>query len=189
VQVLRICNENELLASLKQGSETAFTKIYNHYWDKLFSLAANKLDKDLSLAEELVQDIFLDLWDRRDTLEIKGELTAYLATAMKYKIIDARRKRVITNQYNANVASRLIIADHTTEKQLQFDELQSRLSELVNALPEKCQLVYKLSKETGLSQKNIAVRLNISEKTVESHLSRALKQVRIGMAQILSFVF
>jgi RNA polymerase sigma-70 factor (family 1) len=176
-----------LLKLLTKGNEDAFTEIYNRYWEKLFSVASNKV-KDLSLAEELVQDIFLDLWKRRSTINITGELSAYLAVAMKYKVINAWVKQGRAEAFTQH-ASGFSMTDDSTREQLSFEELKDRLAVLVGKLPEKCQLVYRLSREVGLSQKQIAGHLDISEKTVESHISRAVKSIQSGLDFILLFHF
>jgi RNA polymerase sigma-70 factor (family 1) len=177
--------DSALAQLLAKGDEKAFTEIYNRYWEKLFSVASNKVN-DLSLAEELVQDIFLDIWKRRSTINITGELAAYLAVAMKYKVIDARQKRNRATAY-AQHAGSFPLADDSTRQQLSFEELKDRLAALVGKLPEKCQLVYRLSREAGLSQKEIANHLDISEKTVESHISRAVKSIQSGLDIIIFF--
>ena len=183
---MRNFDDDKLVQLLQKGNDAAFTEIYHRYWDKLFSVAANKLQFDLKLAEELVQDIFLDLWHRREVLDIRGSLSLYLAAAMKYKVIDARLKKQRQRAYAENLAATTADGDTSTEKQISFDELQHRLSALVHDLPEKCQLVYKLSREAGYSQKEIAHQLSISEKTVESHLARAVKTLRLGLKQFLT---
>ena len=88
-----------------------------------------------------------------------------------------------------NLAAQTPTSDISTEKQVSFDELQHELTALVHSLPEKCQLVYKLSREAGYSQKEIAHHLSISEKTVESHLSRAVKTLRLGLKNFLTHIF
>lgn len=186
--MIKTLDDDRLVELLRKGNDAAFTEIYNLYWKKLFSVAANKLDHDLKLAEELVQDIFLDLWRRRETLEIKTSLSLYLAAAMKYKVIDARLKKKRIKEYNQAISSLASDSDTSTEKQISFDELKGKLTALVSQLPEKCQLVYKLSKELGYSQKEIAHHLSISEKTVESHLSRAVKALRLGLKQFLTHI-
>jgi RNA polymerase sigma-70 factor (family 1) len=182
--------EDDMLVSLLgEGNDAAFTEIYRRYWDRLFSVAAHKLDYDMKLAEELVQDIFLDLWRRRERLEIRNCLSLYLAAAMKYKIIDARVKRKNARAFRQSLAEHVSGIDTSTEKQISFGELQQELTALVRNLPEKCRLVYKLSKEEGYSQKEIALHLSISEKTVESHLSRAVKTLRLGLKNFLTHIF
>lgn len=182
-------DDDTLVKLLQKGNDAAFTEIYHRYWNRLFSVAANKLNYDLKLAEELVQDIFLDLWHRREVLDIRGSLSLYLAAAMKYKVIDARLKKKRMAAYTENLAAQAPIGDTSTEKQISFDELQYELSALVSSLPEKCQLVYKLSREAGYSQKEIAHHLSISEKTVESHLARAVKTLRLGLKNFLTHLF
>jgi RNA polymerase sigma-70 factor (ECF subfamily) len=182
-------DDDTLVKFLRKGNDAAFTEIYHRYWSKLFSVAANKLNYDLKLAEELVQDIFLDLWHRREVLDIRGSLSVYLAAAMKYKVIDARLKKKRMAAHAEKLAAQASLSDTSTEKQISFDELQHELSALVSSLPEKCRLVYKLSREAGYSQKEIAHHLSISEKTVESHLSRAVKTLRLGLKNFLTHIF
>jgi RNA polymerase sigma-70 factor (ECF subfamily) len=169
-------DDAELLRLLKNNNEEAFTEIYNRYWKKLFVVAANKLS-DVAEGEELIQDIFLDLWRRRYEIEITAGLPAYLSVAVKYKVINVLAKRNVQARYLKHLATSSDI-DLSTENWLQFEELRHRLEKLVIALPEKCRLVYRLSRENGLTQKQIASSLNIAEKTVESHLSKALKSLR-----------
>lgn len=182
-------DDDTLVKLLQKGNDAAFTEIYHRYWNRLFSVAANKLNYDLKLAEELVQDIFLDLWHRREALDIRSSLSLYLAAAMKYKIIDARLKKKRMAAYAENLAAQAAPGDTSTEKQISFDELRHELSALVSSLPEKCQLVYKLSREAGYSQKEIAHHLSISEKTVESHLARAVKTLRLGLKNFLTHIW
>lgn len=178
-------SDEELLQLLKDGNPKAFTAIYNRYWDKLYVVAANKMS-DLYQAQELVQEIFLDIWKRRAAITLNSSLNAYLATALKYKIINWRHRKSIEQRYvdHAKVADE---QEYSMENYLQFEELKAKLERLVAKLPEKCQLVYKLSRDEGLSQKEIAKQLDITEKTVEAHLTRALKVLRSGLRMILYF--
>jgi RNA polymerase sigma-70 factor (ECF subfamily) len=179
--------DERLSQLLRSSDRAAFTEIYDRYWDKLYSVAANKL-KDAWLAEELVQDIFLDLWRRREQLDLSDKVAAYLAVAMKYKVINAQVKRSRLQLYQDYANRQGWLADYSTENQLSFDELKDRLAKLVAKLPKKCRLIYKLSREAGYSQKEIARELDISEKTVESHLSRAIKSLRTSLSQFLFFL-
>jgi len=175
----------ELLVLLKENNPKAFTEIYNRYWDKLYVVAGNKLG-DLFQAQEIVQEIFLDLWRRREKLSVIENLNAYLATALKYKVINFRHKRTVEQKY-VDHAKQADEQSYSMENYLQFEELKSKLERLVAKLPEKCQMVYKLSREEGLSQKEIAKKLEITEKTVEAHLTRALKSLKSGLRFLLYF--
>jgi RNA polymerase sigma-70 factor (family 1) len=172
---------------LRVGEEGAFTEIYNRYWQILFNVAANK-SNSLAEAEELVQDIFLDIWKRRETIDITSNLRAYLAVALKYRVINLLAKRQKKIRFEQYAVKKLSIADSSTEQWLGFNELNERISRLVADLPDKCRLVYQLKKENGYSQREIAVQLQISEKAVEAHISRALKVLRTGIRFFLFLV-
>lgn len=175
--------DGELIQSLKNSDEAAFTEIYHRYWKLMFAVAANKLN-DLAVAEDLVQDVFADIWNRRHTIAVDGPLRAYLAVAMKYKVIDARLRRSRITAHASSAAEMQETADNSLEQKVHFDELRNKLARLVADLPEKARLVYQLSREEGFAHREIARHLQISEKNVEYHLYRAIKSLRIRLGQI-----
>lgn len=174
--------DQELVALLKESDQLAFTEIYNRYWKKLFTAAANKID-DLQEAEDIVQQIFITIWNRREVLVINSFLASYLSVSVKYRVIKSLNKRFKEMNYGdeAATAALMEVADDSTREWLEFQEISQRLSILVEALPEKCKLVYKLSREQAYTQKQISEALNISEKTVEGHITNALKSIKTGL--------
>jgi RNA polymerase sigma-70 factor (family 1) len=178
--------EKGLLLLLSDNNEAAFTEIYERFWDKLFCIAANKLNSPDD-AEGLVQDIFLDLWNRRSSLSINS-LEAYLATAVKYKVINILAKRSRDRRFLDQASLQYTVEDDCTEQWISFEELKDSLTRLVAALPEKCRMVFQLSRDNGFSQKEIAAQLGIAEKTVESHLSRALRTLRSELKNFIPFL-
>jgi RNA polymerase sigma-70 factor (ECF subfamily) len=164
-------------------AESAFTEVYNRYWDKLLFVAAIKL-RDIAMAEEIVQDVFLDLWKRRKQISITGSLEAYLSVAVKYRIINAHAKIKREQDF---LASRADATLHI-EPWLDEKELQKNYQLLVSQLPEKCRITYRLSREEGLSLKEIAGKMAVSQKTVEANLTRSLKLLRLGLKKILSLL-
>ncbi|MFA6944441.1 MAG: sigma-70 family RNA polymerase sigma factor, partial [Pedobacter sp.] len=147
------------------------------------TVASNKTGC-LEEAEEIVQDIFISLWDRREEIIITTSLNAYLAVSVKYRVIKLLAKRNQYNKYAVHSLTILPLSTNSTEDWFEFEELKSRLEILVSNLPEKCRLVYKASREEGFSQKQIAEEFGISEKTVEAHIGKALKSLRTGLGQI-----
>lgn len=165
---------------MSADDEAAFTEIYHHYWKLLFSVAANKVGS-LADAEEVVQDVFADLWRRRADIRIEHSLKSFLAAAVRNQVFSrmARRHRELTEG-----SEWLQTQDQpapSAEQALHLKELHDHVSGLAASLPERCQLVYRLSREEGLSNKTIAVTLNISEKTVESQITKALRIIRTGL--------
>jgi RNA polymerase sigma-70 factor (family 1) len=175
-------SDQELLDLLKKDDEAAFTEIYNRYWKKLFTAASNKLD-DLAEAEDIVQQVFITIWNRRAVIEITSSLASYLAVAVKYHVFKSLDKNFKRRQFAGDDAAAAIleIADDSTRQWLEFQEVRERLGLLVAALPDKCRLVYQLSREQGHSQKQIAAELDISEKTVEAHMGKAIKSLKAGL--------
>lgn len=182
-------SDAQLVVLLKDSDNGAFTELYNRYWQKLLLVAGNKLD-NLAEAQELVQDIFLDLWNRRKGLSITGAggVKAYLAVAVKYRVINVLAKRNRTERYAKEARAILPVADHSLEEWLSFEELKDRLAALVAELPEKRRIVYQLSRDEGYTRKEIAQSLNITEKAVESHLTRALHSIKTGLTHLFFFL-
>ncbi len=177
----------ELVELLKADDNRAFEEIYYRYWKKLFTIASNKLKCNYE-AEEVVQDIFTMFWKRRNEIEITATLSAYLAVSVKYSIIKKISKKKTHQKYTENVFYTKSHLDNSTQEWLEFDELKAELYKAVAALPEKCRIVYRLSREEGLSQKQIASKLDISEKTVEAHIGKAIKRLKVVFNHLLKVI-
>jgi RNA polymerase sigma-70 factor (family 1) len=174
-------SDEELLALLKNGDELAFKEIYNKYWKKLYVVAANRLENELD-AEEIVQDIFTSLWIRhRDIAVFDDGLAKYLTVSVKYRVIKTLGKYAVKHKFLQSIPLSTCI-DDSTQQWLAFEELKDELAKYVQQLPEKCQLVFKMSREKGYTQKQISAELDISEKTVEAHLYKAFKILRSKLA-------
>lgn len=185
-------DDDELIALLKVDDEKALAELYDRYWDKLLAIAIHRL-ANLEAAQEVVQDIFIKLWLRRQELILTATLTTYLAVAVKYSVIDqldkAYHKRVHTELRDHDLTAQFPSIEEVIFEQ----ELSERIEKNVKALPDKCQLIFRMSRELDFTYKQIASELNISEKTVEAHMSRALRQLRLHLklciGAAISFLF
>lgn len=174
----KLYTDFELANLLNQGDESAFRHLYDKYWDKLFVMASNRLD-DPAEGEEVVQDIFFNLWKKRETFKLQRGFENYFAIALKYEVITRRAKRLKDKEFRELLGRSL--ADHETEEnfhRFDLDQLQTQLEYRINQLPQKCHLVFSLSRQTSLTNKQIAEKLEISEKAVEKHITHALKVLK-----------
>ena len=167
----------DLSRLLQQGDERAFSEIYKRYWEKLY-LIANKRLNDSAEAEEIVQDIFCKLWRRRDTFLLTKGFDNYFAVAVKFEVINRIAKKSRHAVLKKEISLIYTETDNSTVEDLNLRELKKQFQDLVNALPEKCRMVFKLRYEKYYTQYQIAQELHISEKTVEAHLAKVRKSLK-----------
>ena len=176
-------NDTTLLESLKLGDQSAFCEVFKRHWKKLYRIAYQKLRSE-AIAEELVQDLFLNLWEKRETLNI-SDLAPYLTTAIKHRIISHIRKQVVHQKYWDYYKRAFTNEDNVTEKDFEYNELLKQFENGLIDLPEKSKKVFKLNRLEGHSIPEIAAMLNLSEKAIEYHLTRSLKQLRIHLKEYI----
>jgi RNA polymerase sigma-70 factor (family 1) len=182
--------DTQLVLLIKEGNERAMSEIFDRYWHKLLAVALNRLD-NLEDAEECVQDVFINLWKLRATLQLKYSLYTYLSAAVRYRVLDLMDKQYRKPKYAREELNDLleISSDGAApDSNILLNELLERIEASVKQLPEKCQIVYRMSREDGHSNKKIAEELNISEKTVEAHLTKAIKDIRDNLTVTLLVV-
>jgi RNA polymerase sigma-70 factor (family 1) len=173
-------DDEEILHFLKQDDTAAFRELYNRYWDKMYSSAYKRV-KDNAAAEEIVQDLFTDIWYRRNMLPAITSLRIYLYTAVHYRVINHIRKKIKKEDIEKYITLYQLDFDNSTEEQVMVNDLNARLQLEVNQLPLKCREVYKLSRDDYKTNKEIAQSLGISEKAVEKHITKALKRLKASL--------
>jgi len=158
--------------------ENSFFQLYETYWKKLYQVALKYLG-DHYRAEEVVQEIFTSLWQRKDTLLLSADTVEnYLIRAVRFKISRIYTDEIRKTQKLDEFKQLQQEASNQTEKQVLYSFLQADVDKLVDMLPDRCKGVYLLSRVKGLNNKEIAVDLFISEKTVENQLTKALNFLR-----------
>jgi RNA polymerase sigma-70 factor (family 1) len=171
--------EQELADRLSAGDDLAFSEIYNRYWKRLLAIAYNHT-RDKANAEEVVQEVFVSLWNKRHIIHVQS-LERYLAKAVKFFVFKEiqRRKRQIEIEETNFATNRVVIGDEIIDAQF----LREYINHIVDHLPEKCKLVFKYSRQSGMKINEIAERMGLAEKTVESHLTKALKILRLRLVK------
>jgi len=150
-----------------------FEQAYSLYAAKMYAVCRGQI-RSKEVAEEIVQDIFRSLWERREKIELQEPLEHYLIRAAKLKVIDYFRKKQRDEKHLACAFQEYCFSDNCTEDAIAFNELHQQIAQLVDMMPCHCREVFTLSREEGFSNKEIAEKLNISIKTVEYHMSKAL---------------
>ena len=168
----------ELLTRLKSDYMLSFDKVYELYSHKLFSFVF-KILKNEADTDDIVQEVFVRIWESRDKLEDYKLLNSYIFTIAYNNSIDLIRKRINNNKYLEHLKySAVINATPNLISEIEFNELNTQVQKLIAQLPERQKQVYLLHKEDGLTYPEIAEKLGISKNTVENHIAKALKYLR-----------
>lgn len=174
----------KLLNELKKNRESAFDELFRKYFKNL-TFFAMKMVKDKETAEEVVQDLFVNFWEKRHQLELKVSIKAYLYKAVYNNCIHVSKKEKMFNNDD------LVLTNELTEdfdNILEQNELEVRIYGLIEQLPTECKRIFKLSRFEELKYKEIAERLQISIKTVETQMSRALKFLKSNMSDYIKLL-
>lgn len=173
-------SDSQLAQLLRQGERYAFDEIYHRYWKLLYRKAYYLLSEQ-EVCEDLIQDIFAYLWLKREKHQIEN-LSAYLNAILKFKIASIFRKVKVVSKYLQQLPEQDKSPDPVLEIELR--NLQTIISDFTSNLPERCQMIFKLSRFEGLSNKAIAEKMQVSEKTVENQISIALKKLRLSLDRL-----
>jgi RNA polymerase sigma-70 factor (ECF subfamily) len=177
-------NEGLLLSKLRKGDAQAFEYIFRRYWKSLYAVAKSKVQSH-DEAEEIIQAIFSSLWEKRSELMIT-DLSSYLKAAVKNRVLNIIRANITKEKYWRHYRQFIPQQEEATENYIQFDELDSALREAVNSLPEKSRQVFTLSRVEGRSNAEIANMLALSEKAIEYHLTKSLKNLKLRLKDYIA---
>lgn len=180
--------DEKVLALLKEGQESAFDCLYMRYRNKLVSAAYARV-KSKEQAEEIVQDVFVDLWQKRTTLVIHHTFSAYVFTAVKYKVLDHIARLRVKDRYVQELEKFSEAALNVTELEVDFNELDYHLNKSINSLPEKCREVFRMSRFEHYTVNEIADKLNVSPDTAKYHIAHALKTLRQSLRHLYLLYF
>lgn len=165
-----------------------FEKLYKLYYPKMFAFAKNYVPANED-AENIVQDVFLILWERKEEIEISFTLTTYLFTLVKNRCLNFLRHKLIEEEYNSQMKEELGFKLYALEA---FDysyqseeELQEIIRRALDTLPERCREIFIKSRIEGLKYKEISDELGISVNTVENQMVTALKKLRVALKDYL----
>ena len=172
--------DRELLERLRRGDTSAFDTIFRTWYGPLVGTAERML-RDRAVAEELVQDVMLELWRRRETLAADGSAQAYLFQATRNRVLNHLRHLKIEQRSEPELRGESSSIPHA-DSELVHEELDVAVQKAVQSLPVRCREVFELSRVHGLKYAEIARALGISVKTVEAQMGKALRTLRERLA-------
>jgi RNA polymerase sigma-70 factor (ECF subfamily) len=180
-------NDEQLIPLLLSGDETTFESVYRHFLKPLHIYAISIL-KDEDVAKGMVQNVFLKLWERRERLNLRGSIQAYLYGAVYHECLNNLRHGKVKVNHQMHVAYN---AKNTEESHsgIELLELKEKLQIALNELPERCRTIFQLSRFEELKYQEIADQLGISIKTVEGQMGKALRILRLKLVDYLPLIF
>ncbi|WP_207514604.1 RNA polymerase sigma factor [Longitalea luteola] len=170
-------NEIELLKLVAEGNKNAFTEIYNNYRHKIYSIAYELTDST-AVSEEIVQDVFLKVWVKRNMLHEVTHFRAYLFTITRNYVFTALKRIARKESLEENAMEGTPFYNHDTEDRVLNNEYTRILQAAIDRLPEQQKQVYNLIKKEGLKREEAAAALQLSPETVKSHLAQAMRSIR-----------
>ena len=183
----RLLPDETLLKFLKISDELAFKELYLRYWKKLFYAAADKINSK-EVAEDVVQTIFVDLWENRERHSIQN-ISGYLDTAVKYRVINYIKAAISKKSHLANFIKKQNLDENDADLHLLVQELNAAIDRAIEQLPQKTQTVFRLSRFGRQSNKEISRTMDLSEKAVEYHITQSLKTLRFYLKDFMLFDF
>jgi RNA polymerase sigma-70 factor (family 1) len=179
---LSTLSDEEIFLLVKQENKDAFAEIYRRYWKELVD-AAYKRVKSAEKATEIVQQLFVTIYTKRETITFTSSLRNYLHVALRNRVLNDVRNSLVHSSYQQHILSSPAASQPDAAAQLQLKELQQLIDRAYAMLPEKCRAVFLLSRQEHLSYQRIAHELGISVNTVEKHMAKALRILRAGLKE------
>lgn len=174
---LNILNEQQVLIRLSNHDQQAFTIIYNAYAKKLFRYAV-KIIKSTEIAEDTVHDIFVKLWDNAPALKIETSIQAYLYKATYHYLMNLIKHNAVQGRFVDKVMTSAAQFSHCTEESILYKETLHQAQHAIDHLPPQRKLIFEMKRNQGMSQKQIALELNIADSTVNNQIVKALKTIK-----------
>ena len=178
--------DEELISLIAVDDSNAFTELYNRYWIKAYRYVRKKIQSE-ALCEEIVQDLFTNIWSRRKSLRIQKNFGPYFFTSLRNMVLNHYQALSVQRKFAASL--NLSELDHSTEKLIDYLELFNAIEREIEKLPDRRKHIFRLSRNEGLSILEIAQHLKLSPKTVENQIGKALKHFKVYLKDYILLLF
>lgn len=182
----QVPDDSQLLTLLKRGDELAYAEIYRKYWG-ILSRHATRMIPDQEEVSDILQEVFLALWNKRAELNDNISLSGYLYTSVRNKVLNRVDHDKVKARYMASLETFIEMGSYQADAVIREKQLKALIEQELAALPPQMRMVFELSRNADLSYKEIAGQLGISENTVRNHISRAIKILRSKFGVMVIF--
>ena len=173
-----INDDRVLLEKLKSGNIACFELLYSKYSGKLYNYVLSLSKGDFYLAQEIVQNVFVKIWEIRQHINTEGSFNSFVYTVGRNMFLNVVKSRLQEHLYHDYVVDHEAVLDNSVEKEIEYKMLEEQINRLIEQLPPARRNIYVLSRVKNLPNKEIAALLDISENTVESQLNKATQFMR-----------
>jgi len=175
-------SDSEIIGRIRQGDKQEFEKLFRSSYVSLVRYAKT-LVRDHDTAEEIVQDLFFRLWQDRQKMKIESSLNGYLFRSVHNRALHRIEHRKVVERHAGEMAAAASLSAEPVTETIYYNELQARVAGVLERLPERCRLIFRMSRFEGMKYNEIADKLAVSLKTVEADMGRALKEFRKALAE------
>lgn len=187
-QTIRVeVSEVATIQLLAKGSEAAFEQVFKTHFKALHSYACTILMDEMA-AEEIVQNIFLKIWERKEQLSIQSSIKAYLYRAVHNDCMNVLKHEKVKRAYQTATSYAMKNETDHASKKILLSDLEVKLNRAMNELPEQCRAIFQMSRFEELKYQEIADRMGLSIKTIENQMGKALKLMRLKLVDFLPFL-
>lgn len=172
-----------LFEQVKNGDLSSYELLFKKFYKELHRFAFTYV-RDSSIAEEMSQEVFLYMWEKRKKIEIQTTLKTYLYSAVKNKCLNYIKLELPKQQSMADISEVMLSVSHEKKDEGENEKLKRYIQNAVDALPKKCRRIFLLSRNAGMTYEEIADELDISKKTVENQMGIALKKLRESLEDV-----
>jgi RNA polymerase sigma-70 factor (family 1) len=180
-------SDDELLSAIRQDNEKAFEELVKRHWQPVHAMTYARV-RSLDATQEIVQNLFISIWDKRTTLSIR-HLPSYLNAAIKNRVLNYIESQLTHRRHWDYYKQFIAQHDHVTENDVQANELMEALEYGMNELPEKSKKIFRLHQLEGVSISEIARSLNLSEKAIQYHITQSTKRLRLHLKDYMLTIY
>ena len=182
-RVLTVSDTEQIIRRLKNEDKSAVDDLFTYYYPRLYHFSKSILKLENGI-DDILQEVFVKIWLNRQKIGNPETFNAYIFTITKNEVLNLIRSNLREHTFKDQLFQHAVGEEYQNSAPLEYEEIKTGIEKIVAALPEKRKQVFVLSRNEGLSNKEIAQQLNISEKTVEDHITHAIKQIKNSMKEM-----